>query len=952
VKAAIVVGCSRYDDPDVGNLQYAHSDAVRVADRLIAVGGVEPDLVITLHDAAEDVALRPTRDNVLTALTSLVHKLPDGAGMLYFFFSGHGFHSPADDADYLLLANSSTGAMEETSLRFDLVLRLLAKARATHVVLFLDACRATVSAGKSVEALIPQPDVTNLTPPGYASFCSCEPGTLSYEADELGAGIFSAALCDALDETGRCVSVEDLDRYLGHALPALSKRTGRPVQRAHTRVEPLGVKDVEIVSPRVRNMWRTASAVGEELRPPAQASSLSVAPDVLVSIDLGTSYSAAALWGRDGAITLAPAADGRTMIPSVISFLPDLDYRVGAAAMELELHDPARTIWHVKRHLGTGRMYQIGDKSVSAELVASLLVRSLRDNVSEAAGYPVRRCMTAYPANFSIRQTNALLRVFELAGLDVVRMIGEPNIAALLLERARPGLDATGLIVDLGGGTFDVAVAEFAEEVCEIKSVAGDNELGGLDYDEAILGLIRRRLTEGNPHLLIGGPLLAALRREAERAKRALGTRTEAIVYVGGIETETGLGDTELVITRDDVREACRHLDAKVRQVVTSALTDADAREDPDLVLLAGQGAKIFTVREAIETALGDARPEFIDQFQELAVVHGLASYSQVMQGHAKDLLLLDLTHRGLAIECPQLHGGGRMLLDRLTTIPTKRSEILLFDAPAGTPLTCTIVERSKTADETVPIGQITVPAPRNDRDLGLEFALNIDANSMILLSVTDAAAQWRADYQLNQLYRHADPLRPGERANLLLDGWTLSPIHKLRDDESGAPESAETIRTADIQRLYTEVNAERTELDLVLAREADVSWSQAPYRAEVARVAEARLLNRAGRYRDALSLATSSLRKLASRGHVALAGQACAAACEAIGGLPKAGRAELAGQVAALLIPALSGQDRYHDRAGIVAACARDLKGIGAKREAARLTAAFPETGVPGAAR
>ncbi len=335
IDLAVAVGCSQYDDPDIGSLQFAHRDAESFARAMVDVGGLEQRNVWALHDGQGH---GPTRTAILRQLTMLKRLGRDQQiGTLFFFFSGHGYSSGTGE-DFLLPSDSLFEALTDTSLHFDLVLRLLRDSGARHVLLFLDACRAAVGGGKTVAApKLPLIDPAVLSPPGMVSFSSCEPGEVSYEADGLQSGVFTAAVLEALSDVGRCTTVYELDTYLLEAVPRLATSHGRPPQHAHTRVEPLGIASLEIVSPRKRGDWHAGGKVGQERRQtrllggPQPHNS---AP--LVGIDFGTSYSAVA-WYREGdGPQLIPSPEGRTLVPSVVTFVENLDYYAGWAAVSAE----------------------------------------------------------------------------------------------------------------------------------------------------------------------------------------------------------------------------------------------------------------------------------------------------------------------------------------------------------------------------------------------------------------------------------------------------------------------------------------------------------------------------------------------------------------------------------------------------------------------------------------
>lgn len=758
----VVIGCSRYDDPRIADLKYAHEDAVRFATNLTAVAGVAENAITVLHDGAGSPRHVPTRSNVLRAVTALANT-SEPIDTLHFFFSGHGYHSWNDGSDYLLVNDSISEAFDQTSLQFGLLVQLLQNSGARHTVLYLDACRSATAGGKSLDS--PMAQVQDLSPPGMVSFCSCAPGDVSYESDELGGGVFTAALLEALSESGQCVTVQDVDDYLHTAIPVLSHRAGKPAQHAHTRVEPLTVRDLEIVEPRIRTAWSAQVRLGVELRPARSRTGPPLGlDDPIVAIDFGTSYSAAAFSDSDGTVQLIKSVDQRVLTPSVVSFTDDLDYRVGSRAVEMEIHQPTSSIRHVKRQLGTGSSVQLGNRYLTPEVVTSLVIRSLKTAAEESLGRPVRRCIASYPANFGIRQTNALLRAFELAGLTVERMVGEPNIATTLLYAERPDIDeATVLIVDLGGGTFDVAVAELGDGVAEIRSVGGNNELGGIDYDEAILGFVRRRLVEQHSGLILPDDVVSELRREAERAKRALTTHEQATLVVHDLETDDGLRDVEVVLTRDDLRTTVRHLDDEIARIVRSVLDDAHvAPTDIDLVLLSGQGAKIVTVAEVLRNAVPGV--EVIDRYQELAVVRGLALQVGVLTGTVKDILLLDLTHHAIGFRAQLVDDGSAFhkisnspdhtetMLTKHETIPCYRKETYVFSGPDDE-LMLTIVEDAGSKD--IEIGVIRFPAP--GPEVVLTITIDTDANSSLILSVHDRTNGVYRSFQLN--HHHRDPV-------------------------------------------------------------------------------------------------------------------------------------------------------------------------------------------------
>lgn len=781
---ALVVGCAGYEDPDIAPLRYADRDAARVGALLQQVCGIPDEGLILLHDGLDDPRRRPTRTNLLRHLTQLSQTADDG--ILYFFFSGHGFQTRSGE-HYLLPVDCVRGAIEETALRFESVVRYLGSAGAPHLVLLLDACRNVVEGGKSAGGPgLSTVDVDALCPPGVVTFCSCRPGHVSYEAERLAAGVFTEALCEALSDQGRCRTVYELSRYLAQRVPQIAVREGKPAQQPHSRVEPLGVQHLEIVSERTRNAWGSTVPTGVERRTRTVPRLPVTDPDPLIGIDFGTSYSVVSYCRPDGGTTLIPGPDGRPLVPSVVHFLPDLDYLVGSAAVEADHYRPGATVRQVKRELGSGHGYEVDGRSLSPEFVAGLILRSLKRNAEEALGTTVRRCVASRPANFTHRQNEELERAFAAAGLEVVRMLGEPNVAPLALDDVES--EDTVLVVDLGGGTFDVALVEVGMGLVEVKAAAGSNHVGGLDFDRAIVALAEERLRGVHGWT---GPLpvevAAALRREAERAKRELTSRDSATLVLQDLDYgDRGLRDVSIELTRAAFRAVTAELTATIRATLEQPFRDAHLPVERWLaggavIVLAGQGSKIFTVREQLDALFPGAR--LVAGYQETAVAHGLSRQAGVLTGRVKDGLLLDVVPFGVGLRVQRsVVGSGpepaqaviapdpvanteiAVLLEKHTTAPTRHVRQLHLAGPVGAPHPLEIVELP--AGSANVFGRIDLRAPQHSAWL----TLDVDANQTVRVILTDNRDDRHgATYQLNHRGhaargRPADPPLPPAR--------------------------------------------------------------------------------------------------------------------------------------------------------------------------------------------
>ncbi|WP_329403905.1 Hsp70 family protein [Streptomyces melanogenes] len=944
MNVAVAVGCSRYEDEDIADLRFAHRDALRMRDTLAASMDIPSDAVFAFADGLAEAL--PTRHNVLRTIAQLATHATAPIDRLFFFFSGHGFHSTVDGNDYLITRESLTSALEETSLRFDLLVRMLRATGAAHVVLLLDACRTAVAGGKSLSPTAAKVDVEKLCPPGMVSFCSCAPETSSYESARLESGIFSQALHEAFGDEGRCVTVGQLDAFLTERVPRLARQYEKPLQRPYSRVEPAALVDLELVSPRKRNEWRASAGVGEEVRQRSvvRGGNVRVPEHAIFAIDFGTTTSVIAVMDTDRNVRLLPAGDGRKLVPSVVTFLPDFSYLVGSRAVELEHFSPGRTVRAVKRHLGTDYALSLDGKELSPELLASLVIRSLRGNAEDALGRLPQDAVIAYPANFSIRQANSLLRAFELVGLSVARMVGEPNVAAYLLLVDRPGWEGTALVVDLGGGTLDVAVVDAGDGVLEVKSVYGDNHLGGLDFDAALAARLKQRLFAWNSAVVFDTALESQILKEAERAKQLLTTHQSAVVAIQDIEVGSQVVSHDFTVDRAEFRDVCEELTARFAYVARTAVDDAWDRPPIDAVLLTGQGGKTFTIREALERLLPDA--EFIDLYQEFAVCHGLAMQAGVLQGLQKDVLLLDMSHRGIGIRCtpvsasgaqgtsgvhrlrktPAVDASSHVLVDRLTTIPTKRSEEFVFEGPPGADVVIPVIEKSKTSHEDVEICTVTLPA--RQEQVHVELTVDIDANSVMVLDVADRTNNTHRRFQLNHHYRQSRSA-PGfgyREIDLLLDGCAVYELEwadtLARSPEERAVSVPRTLADVDIAELITGLDEDH-------ARGAILEW-QLPQHFR----RKARLLLALGRRDEAARALAEAVRRRASGAESDYEWKALAA------DLDLAHR-ELNGTPALALVRNAVQGLLTHDRRPVSSRAqevARALKSIGAHKEARRL--------------
>lgn len=525
--------------------------------------------------------------------------------------------------------------------------------------------------------------------------------------------------------------------------------------------------------------------------PPARGGALvpEGADGPLLALDFGTSHSSMA-YHAAGTWIAVPDVAGRTLIPSVVAFAPTWDYVVGWEALAEASRDPARAVFHAKRLVYRGEDARVGHKRFSGETIAGLIVKHLRVCAESWLGAPVRRVLLSAPANYAHVDALALVRVCESAGLVVRRVVSEPNAAALSavewMRRRRAtaagASPATFLVLDVGGGTTDasvVVVDDPEDALVEVVAAAGDNLLGGMDYDEAVLRALRAAAID--PLVRDGLHWSPAddhrLRLEVSRAKSSLRSRSSTTLVLGELEhRERGLVPVEVELTREAFRAAVAPLDRRVEGVirrVEARRARAGSRERYRAVLLAGQGARIFTLADRLEERY-PATP-LVTEFQESAVVRGLGGYAGVLSRRRPDLLLLDAIGRAVALRAnddPPARDGDRLdvgvsvegarnerlftLLASGTSVPCRSTTGIRVDGDGDLPLAFGEVDLLDDA-VVAPLATLEVPARRDGEALTLD--LDVDEDRTCVATVRDDSGRPVARAQLN------NPFLPARRS-------------------------------------------------------------------------------------------------------------------------------------------------------------------------------------------
>ena len=526
----------------------------------------------------------------------------------------------------------------------------------------------------------------------------------------------------------------------------------------------------------------------------------------VLGIDLGTTNSAAAIY-EGGHATVIPSAEGPTMagkmFPSVVAFTKDGQLLVGESAKRQATTNSEGTIFEIKRKMGTDYKVTVYGKEYTPQQVSAFILQKIKKDTEIYLGGTINKAVITVPAHFDDNQRQATKDAGEIAGFQVMRIVNEPTAACLAYGIDKLQQEMKILVFSFGGGTHDVTLMDFGKGVFQVLSTSGDTQLGGTDVDKAVMDYILGEFKRQTGVEISGDRMaMSRLKEAAEKAKIELSTLMSTDIDLPFLTSDaSGPKHLRLTLTRTKLESLAQPVVQRTERTLLKALEDAKLTpQGIDKIILIGGMTRMPLVQRFVEKILGKAPERGLDPMECVAI--GASIQAGVITGEVTDLLLLDVTPLTLGLET--MGGVFTKVMDKNTTIPTKRSQVFTTAADFQTAVTIHVLQGERTmATDNVSLGVFNLvdlpPAPRGVPQIEVTF--DIDANGILNVTAKDRGTGKESKIRITA----STKLSKEEKERLIKESEQFADQDKKKRDEAEIRNNADSI-------VYT---AERTKTDL-----------------------------------------------------------------------------------------------------------------------------------------